>query len=136
MHNHQHEHVKLERNINVAVLTISDTRDEETDKGGQLVQSLLKEINVTVEKDNYKIVKDDKNAITLQLKQWLDEHEEIDAIITTGGTGISQRDVTIEAIRPLLSKRIRRLWRVIPIFKLYRRCRHTFTIITCNWRNC
>ena len=47
MHNHQHEHVKLERNINVAVLTISDTRDEETDKGGQLVQSLLKEINVT-----------------------------------------------------------------------------------------
>lgn len=59
-----------------------------------------------MEKDNYKIVKDDKNAITLQLKQWLDEHEEIDAIITTGGTGISQRDVTIEAIRPLLSKEL------------------------------
>lgn len=106
MHNHQHEHVKLERNINVAVLTISDTRDEENDKSGQLVQSLLKEINVTVEKDNYKIVKDDKNAITLQLKQWLDEHEEIDAIITTGGTGISQRDVTIEAVRPLLTKEL------------------------------
>lgn len=77
MHNHQHEHVKLERNINVAVLTISDTRDEETDKGGQLVQSLLKEINVTVEKDNYKIVKDDKNAITLQLKQWLEDRKSV-----------------------------------------------------------
>lgn len=67
MHNHQHEHVKLERNINVAVLTISDTRDEETDKGGQLVQSLLKEINVTVEKDNYKIVKDDKMQLLYNL---------------------------------------------------------------------
>ena len=43
MNNHQHEHVQLERNINVAILTVSDTRDFDSDKGGQLVQSLLKE---------------------------------------------------------------------------------------------
>lgn len=106
MNNHQHEHVQLERNINVAILTVSDTRDFDSDKGGQLVQSLLKEINVSIEKHHYKIVKDDKNAITLQIKQWLEDNENIDVIITTGGTGISQRDVTIEAVRPLLTKEL------------------------------
>ena len=106
MNNHQHEHVQLERNINVAILTVSDTRDFDRDKGGQLVQSLLKEINVSIEEHHYKIVKDDKNAITLQIKQWLEDNENIDVIITTGGTGISQRDVTIEAVRPLLTKEL------------------------------
>lgn len=106
MNNHQHEHVQLERNINVALLTVSDTRDFDSDKGGQLVQSLLKEINVSIEEHHYKIVKDDKNAITLQIKQWLEDNENIDVIITTGGTGISQRDVTIEAVRPLLTKEL------------------------------
>ncbi|AKL92541.1 MogA/MoaB family molybdenum cofactor biosynthesis protein [Staphylococcus capitis] len=106
MNNHQHEHVQLERNINVAILTVSDTRDFDSDKGGQLVQSLLKEINVSIEEHHYKIVKDDKNAITLQIKQWSEDNENIDVIITTGGTGISQRDVTIEAVRPLLTKEI------------------------------
>ena len=106
MNNHQHEHVQLERNINVAILTVSDTRDFDSDKGGQLVQSLLKEINVSIEEHHYKIVKDDKNAITLQIKQWLEDNENIDVIITTGGTGISQRDVTIEAVRPLLTKEL------------------------------
>lgn len=106
MNNHQHEHVQLERNINVAILTVSDTRDFDSDKGGQLVQSLLKEINVSIEEHHYKIVKDDRNAITLQIKQWLEDNENIDVIITTGGTGISQRDVTIEAVRPLLTKEL------------------------------
>ena len=106
MNNHQHEHVQLERNINVAILTVSDTRDFDSDKGGQLVQSLLKEINVSIEEHHYKIFKNDKNAITLQIKQWLEDNENLDVIITTGGTGISQRDVTIEAVRPLLTKEI------------------------------
>ena len=106
MNNHQHEHVQLERNINVALLTVSDTRDFDSDKGGQLVRSLLKEINVSIEEHHYKIVKDDKNAITLQIKQWLEDNENLDVIITTGGTGISQRDVTIEAVRPLLTKEL------------------------------
>lgn len=106
MNNHQHEHVQSERNINVALLTVSDTRDFDSDKGGQLVQSLLKEINVSIEEHHYKIVKDDKNAITLQIKQWLEDNENLDVIITTGGTGISQRDVTIEAVRPLLTKEL------------------------------
>ena len=49
-------------------------------------------------------MKDDKAAITTQLKAWLDT--DIDVIITTGGTGIAARDVTIEAVQPLLTKEI------------------------------
>ena len=94
-----------------------------------------KEINVSIEEHHYKIVKDDKNAITLQIKQWLEDNENLDVIITTGGTGISQRDVTIEAVRPLLTKRIRRIWRIISLFKLHRGCGYTRIIITRYWRH-
>ncbi|PNZ69155.1 molybdenum cofactor biosynthesis protein MoaB [Staphylococcus croceilyticus] len=101
---HQHEHEKVERHIRCAVLTISDTRDKESDKGGQLVQSLLQDMNVEVDKDHYTIVKDNKEDIQSQIDSWL--ASDIDVIITTGGTGISQKDITIEAIRPILDKEI------------------------------
>lgn len=100
-----HTNVKLDRNIEVAVLTVSDTRNYETDKGGQLIQTLLKDENVNIKKENYQIVKDDQKAIYNQLQTWL-QQKHIDVIITTGGTGIAQRDVTIEVVRPLLDKEI------------------------------
>ena len=100
-----HTNVKLDRNIEVAVLTVSDTRNYETDKGGQLIQTLLKDENVIIKKENYQIVKDDQEAIHSQLQKWL-QQKNIDVIITTGGTGIAQRDVTIEVVRPLLDKEI------------------------------
>ena len=98
----EHVNVKLDRTINAAVLTVSDTRTKETDKGGNLAKELLSEINVEITDDHYTIVKDDKQAITEQVQQWL--NEDVDVIITTGGTGIAQRDVTIEAVTPLLTK--------------------------------
>ena len=101
---HQHDHAKVDRTIHCAVLTVSDTRDKETDKGGQLVQTLIQDINVEVAKSHYAIVKDDKEAIYSQIKQWL--ATDIDVIITTGGTGIAQRDVTIEAVKPIFDKEI------------------------------
>lgn len=100
-----HTNVKLDRNIEVAVLTVSDTRNYETDEGGQLIQTLLKDENVNIKKENYHIVKDDQEAIYSQLQTWL-QQKHIDVIITTGGTGIAQRDVTIEVVRPLLDKEI------------------------------
>ena len=106
MHKHQHEGVHLNRNINVAILTVSDTRNDHTDKGGQLIRELLGDINVNVDENNYKIVKDNRETITKQLTYWLEDTQALDVIITTGGTGIAQRDVTIEAIRPLLSKEL------------------------------
>lgn len=104
MTKNEHVNVKLDRDIQCAVLTVSDTRTEETDKGGNLAKELLSEINVEIKPDHYAIVKDDKQAITEQIQQWL--AEDVDVIITTGGTGIAQRDVTIEAVTPLLSKQI------------------------------
>ncbi|MCI2947929.1 molybdopterin adenylyltransferase [Staphylococcus caledonicus] len=101
---HQHEHEKVDRNIRCAVLTISDTRDKDNDKGGQLVQSLLQDMNIEIGNEHYAIVKDNKEAIKSQIETWL--ASEIDVIITTGGTGISQKDITIEAVRPLLDKEI------------------------------
>lgn len=95
---------RIDRLINVSVLTVSDTRTKETDKGGQLVQQYLKDLNVEIIEGHYQIVKDDVTEIQTQVNEWLSK--DVDAIITTGGTGISQRDVTIEAIKPLLDKEI------------------------------
>lgn len=69
-----HTNVKLDRNIEVAVLTVSDTRNYETDKGGQLIQTLLKDENVNIKKENYHIVKDDQEAIYSQLQTWLQQN--------------------------------------------------------------
>ena len=99
-----HSDIKLTRKIQSAVLTISDTRDYKTDKSGQLIKSLLAEENVEVRDEAYKIVKDDKIAIESQIEHWL--ATDLDVIITTGGTGIAQRDVTIEAVSPYLTKQI------------------------------
>lgn len=95
---------KINRQINVSILTVSDTRTKETDKGGQLVQEYLNSLNVEIKEEHYQIVKDEITQIQMQVNEWL--NSDVDVIITTGGTGISQRDVTIEAITPLLDKEI------------------------------
>ncbi|HHU6750153.1 TPA: MogA/MoaB family molybdenum cofactor biosynthesis protein [Staphylococcus pseudintermedius] len=99
-----HTNVKLERPVRCAVLTVSDTRTIETDKGGQSVQTLLQTADFDVEIQHYTIVKDELTAIQSTVQQWLTEA--IDVIVTTGGTGIAPRDVTIEAVTPLLDKEI------------------------------
>ncbi|KFE41176.1 MogA/MoaB family molybdenum cofactor biosynthesis protein [Staphylococcus agnetis] len=99
-----HTNVNIGRDISCAVLTVSDTRTKETDKGGKLVMQLLNELNTHISEDCYKIVKDDQSAIQSQVTTWLNDGVEV--IITTGGTGIAQRDCTIEAVKPLLQKEI------------------------------
>ncbi|EII2418713.1 molybdenum cofactor biosynthesis protein MoaB [Staphylococcus pseudintermedius] len=99
-----HTNVKLERPVRCAVLTVSDTRTTETDKGGQSVQTLLQTADFEVEIQHYMIVKDELTAIQSTVQQWLTG--DIDVIVMTGGTGIAPRDVTIEAVTPLLDKEI------------------------------
>ncbi|EGQ2822302.1 molybdenum cofactor biosynthesis protein MoaB [Staphylococcus pseudintermedius] len=99
-----HTNVKLERPVRCAVLTVSDTRTTETDKGGQSVQTLLQTADFEVEIQHYMIVKDELIAIQSTVQQWLTG--DMDVIVTTGGTGIAPRDVTIEAVTPLLDKEI------------------------------
>lgn len=97
------ESFKGDHQVRVAVLTISDTRTKETDTGGQLVQRLAR--NEGLELVGYDVVEDDIASIRVILSEWL-ENEEVDVIITTGGTGIAKRDVTLEAVKPFFEKEI------------------------------
>lgn len=87
--------------VRIAVLTVSDTRTLENDKSGDTLTSLLSDAGHHLSARS--ICKDDIRAIRLQLKRWF-KRDDTDVIITTGGTGLTGRDVTIEAVRPLLDK--------------------------------
>lgn len=93
----------FDETIRIAVLTVSDTRTPETDTGGALAKTLAEAKGLEVAR--YRIVKDDAEEIGGVLSQWL-EDEEIDAVISTGGTGIAGRDRTIEAIEPFYEKEL------------------------------
>ena len=95
---------KIDRNIAVGVITVSDTRTKETDKGGKLVIEKLSDLNAVVEDENYLIVTDDKDNIRKAVKGLLEK--DLDVVITTGGTGIAKRDVTIEAVSELFDKEV------------------------------
>jgi molybdenum cofactor biosynthesis protein B len=91
------------RSVNVAVLTISDTRTKDSDRSGELIrQNLLWRGHVV---HAYKIVPDDPSRIRDVLQDWIDDGA-IEAIITNGGTGIAGRDNTFDTISALLEKRL------------------------------
>ena len=89
--------------LNIAVLTISDTRSLEDDKSGTTLAERLTAAGHRLAAR--KIVTDDVEAIRFIVKEWVADPG-IDAIITTGGTGFTGRDVTPEAIEPLFEKRM------------------------------
>lgn len=95
---------KIDRDIAVGVITVSDTRTKETDKGGKLVIEKLSDLNAVVEDENHLIVTDDKDNIRKAVKELLEKG--LDVVITTGGTGIAKRDVTIEAVSELFDKEV------------------------------
>lgn len=84
--------------LNIAVLTISDTRNEATDTSGDLLAGRLVEAGHHLA--GRAIVKDEIVDIREQFAEWIGDSE-IDVILSTGGTGFSPRDVTPEAVRPL-----------------------------------
>lgn len=87
--------------LNIAVLTVSDTRTPETDHSGNyLKEALLKDGHLCVD---HKIVKDHKYEIRAVLSAWIFSPE-VEVILITGGTGFSGRDTTPEAVLPLLDK--------------------------------
>ncbi len=89
--------------VRVAVLTISDTRDEESDTSGHLLAERVTAAgHVLAGRD---LVPDEVEAIRTRIKLWTTSGQ-VDAIVTTGGTGLTGRDVTPEAIEPLFDKRI------------------------------
>ena len=87
--------------VGFAVMTVSDTRDAATDRTGPWLREQIEAAGHAV--IAHVIVADDRAAIAAQASDWIADPE-IDAIITTGGTGLTGRDVTPEALRPLFDK--------------------------------
>lgn len=99
-----HEHkAHAPRSIGCMILTCSDTRIADTDSSGQLIQKLLKDQGHTVA--GYHLVKDDPAQIQLWIAR-ATTNEAVQAVIINGGTGISQRDSTFEAVEAMLEKRL------------------------------
>ena len=89
--------------VNIALLTVTDTRTFDNDKSGAILVKKIEESNHKL--IDRKICKDDKNEIVLILKKWTTQ-KEIDIIITTGGTGLTGRDITPEAVDEIADKHI------------------------------
>ena len=89
--------------VNIALLTVTDTRTFETDKSGSILKEKIIKANHNL--IDRKICKDNKNEIKSILKEWLSV-KNIDVIITTGGTGLTGRDITPEAIEEIADKKI------------------------------
>lgn len=89
--------------VNIAIMTVSDSRTDENDTSGNtLVEKLTEAGHKLIEKS---IVPDDVYKIRETLSRWIAD-DSINAIISTGGTGMTGRDITPEAVRPLLDKEI------------------------------
>ena len=91
------------RPVNIAVLTVSDSRDASNDTSGDVLAARVADAGHRL--IGRAIVRDDIDAIRARIRAWVASGE-VDAIVSTGGTGITGRDVTPEAVEPLLSKRI------------------------------
>ena len=89
--------------VNIALLTVTDTRTFENDKSGAILVKKIEEAKHNL--IDRKICKDDKEDIIKILKEWINQ-ENIDVIITTGGTGLTGRDITPEAIDEIADKHI------------------------------
>lgn len=89
--------------LNIAVLTISDTRTETDDKSGALLAERLQSAGHRLAEKS--IVKDDIYRIRATLSRWIAD-DDVQVVISTGGTGVTGRDGTPEAARPLLDKEI------------------------------
>jgi molybdenum cofactor biosynthesis protein B len=90
-------------NVNIALLTVTDTRTFDSDKSGTILVKKIEEASHNL--IDRKICKDNKEDILLILKEWISK-KDIDVIITTGGTGLTGRDITPEAIDEIADKQI------------------------------
>jgi len=89
--------------VRIAVLTVSDSRTRETDTSGDLLAQRIEEAGHTLAARD--LVIDDKQLIAQTVTNWIDDPT-VDVVISTGGTGLTGRDITPEAIKPLFDKEI------------------------------
>ena len=84
--------------LHIGILTVSDTRDLASDKSGATLEKMITEAgHITAGRE---IVTDDTDEIRARVARWI-AAEDVDVVLTTGGTGFTGRDVTPDAVRPL-----------------------------------
>ena len=101
--------------VRIAVLTVSDTRTPETDKSGDTLVARLSEAGHILADRG--IVPDDRPAIVARLRAWIADPQ-VDVILTTGGTGLTGRDVSVEAHREVYEKEIEAFGTVFTIVSM------------------
>ncbi|MDB3922142.1 molybdenum cofactor biosynthesis protein B [Rhodobacteraceae bacterium IMCC15231] len=89
--------------VRIAVLTVSDSRSLETDKSGQTLVERLREAGHHLA--DRMILRDERDQIAAQLRAWI-ARQDVDVVISTGGTGLTGRDVTVEAHKDVYEKEI------------------------------
>ncbi len=99
---HDHKHTAPKK-VNCAVVIISGSRTEQNDESGKLIMQTLKENGHQV--TSYDILRNDADSIRRKLDELLDD-DGLQVIITSGGTGASRMDLTIETISPVLDKKL------------------------------
>lgn len=104
MTNQPHPHdAKTIKSVNCTILTVSDSRTPETDKSGQLIAEALTTAGHNVL--HRQIVPDEPDQVIAVITNWINDNE-VQAIITNGGTGVAPRDNTYEAVTSLLDKQL------------------------------
>ena len=96
-------HIGEFNRLKIAIVTVSTTRSDSTDKSGKIIAEMIE--SEGHENAVQKVVKDDYEEISSYIKNLVDK-EDIDLIITTGGTGATPDDVTVEAISPMIEKEL------------------------------
>ena len=99
---HEHRHLSP-RSVSCAVLTISDSRTEAEDESGKLIRERLSSGGHTVV--DYSILKNEPAAIREKIGE-LVGREDVQVVVTSGGTGVSHRDVTVDTVEPMLDKKL------------------------------
>lgn len=89
--------------VRIAVMTVSDTRDPSDDESGDTLAKRIADAGHALAART--LLRDDQDAITAQLRTWIADPA-IDVVISTGGTGLTGRDVTVEAFRSVFEKEI------------------------------
>ena len=100
---HQTHRERAKASIMCGVVTVSDTRTEETDKSGQLIKEVLQAAGHRIQA--YHIIKDEPNEIRPLLEKLL-ARSDLEALIINGGTGIARRDVTFDVVSTMVEKLI------------------------------
>ena len=100
---HREHHERSRKNVNVAIVVVSDSRTQDTDESGKVASDLLEKKGHTIVEHH--LIGNDRDAIANTLSE-MTNRADIDVILTIGGTGISKKDITVDVLSPLMEKKL------------------------------